>query len=65
MREAEFFKKTELMFLNILEEARFTVQGWHRPFYAGKTDIDFGSSVLESKNNIIKDQKPVTMWSPV
>lgn len=53
------------MFLNILKENRFTGQGWHRLAYAGKIYIDFGPLFLESKNSIIKDYRPVTMWSPV
>lgn len=51
------------MFPNILKEARFQGQGWHRPSSAGKIYIDFGSLFLESKNSSIKDYKPVTMWS--
>lgn len=32
-------EKFKLVFLNMLEEARFTGQGWQRPAYSGKIYI--------------------------
>lgn len=61
MKKRQNKKTPKLMFLNILKEARFTGQGWHRPAYAGKIYIDFGSLFLEFKTSIIKDYKPITM----